>query len=121
MPRLTDLEAKFIRHERRVEDGQERTYFVPVETIGKAQGVMFLCPKCFTDNGGAAGTHSVICWSRSRGVPDDLQPAPGRWTLNGSSIDDLTLNGDPPGQARSVLLTGPGCGWHGFVDNGSAA
>jgi hypothetical protein len=35
----------------------------------------------------------------------------------GTGFDDLTLNADPPGTARSVLLTS-GCGWHGFVNNG---
>ena len=27
----------------------------------KALGI--LCPKCFAENGGPVGTHSVICWS----------------------------------------------------------
>lgn len=115
--RLTDLEAKFYRWEKRA-DGH--VYHVPVPTLAEAQGVRFLCPKCFAENGGPVGTHSVVCWSRSRGVPDEATPAPGRWTLDGTCIDDLTLNGDPPGNARSVLLTA-GCGWHGFVTNGDAA
>jgi hypothetical protein len=113
---LADLEARFYRWEKR-DDG--RIFHVPVETIAEAQGVRFLCPKCFAENGGPIGTHSVVCWSRSRGVPDEATPAPGRWTLDGTGIDDLTLNGDPPGAARSVLLTA-GCGWHGFVTNGDA-
>lgn len=88
----------------------------------KAQGVQFLCPKCFVANGGKVGTHLILCWSRSRGVPDSAQPGPGRWTLEGTGFDDLTLNGDSPAGpgtgARSVLLTGGGCGWHGFVTKG---
>jgi hypothetical protein len=86
-----------------------------------AHGVKFLCPKCFAVNGGPVGTHSVICWSRSSGTPEDMQPGPGRWKMDGTGLDDLTLNGDAPdgGGARSVLLTG-GCGWHGFVDDGYA-
>lgn len=114
--RLTELKPQFIRHE--VRDGA--TYHVRVDAIGQAQGVRFLCPKCYAANGGPVGTHSVVCWSRSRGVPDDVLPGPGRWTLDGSGYEDLTLNGDPPGRARSVLLTGPGCGWHGFITNGEA-
>lgn len=118
--KLAELEAEFLRYEER--DGSR--YHVPVESIEQAQGVMFLCPKCFATNSGPVGTHRVICWSRSRGVPESAVPGPGRWSLHGTGIDDLTLNGDPlppeENGARSVLLTGDGCGWHGFVTNGSA-
>jgi hypothetical protein len=93
--------------------------FRGVAALAEAQGVLFLCPACFTKNGGPAGTHAVLCWSRSRGVPDGVEPGPGRWTLNGTSFDDLTLDGDPPGQPRSVDLTkGGGCTWHGHVTHG---
>jgi hypothetical protein len=115
--RLTELEPRFVRYEKRA-DG---VYHVETTNIRKAQGVQFLCPKCFTENAGPVGTHLVLCWSRSRGVPDDATPGPGRWTLEGTGFDDLTLNGDSkegPGKgARSVLLTS-GCGWHGFITNG---
>jgi hypothetical protein len=111
--KLTDLEPEFLTWY--VEDG--RIYHGHVRTIGEAQGVMFLCPKCFAANNGPVGTHRVICWSRSRGVPDDANPQPGRWALDGTGLDDLTLNGDPPGQARSVQLLG-GCNWHGHITNG---
>lgn len=110
--RLADLEAFFVRHERR--DGSE--YQVRVETIGEAQGVRFLCPKCFKAKGGPIETHSVVCWSSSRGIADDVKPGPGRWTLEGTSLADLTL-GCEPGKSRSVALIG-GCAWHGFVTQG---
>jgi hypothetical protein len=113
--RLIDLNPEFVRYEQRTGG---HIYYVIVPAIDEAQGVEFLCPKCFAANGGPAGTHRVICWSRSRGVPDDAVPGPGRWTLNGSGFADLTLDGDPPGNSRSVLLTGGGCGWHGFITNG---
>jgi len=86
------------------------------DSLEQAQGLMFLCPKCFVANEGRVGTHRVICWSRSRGVPDDALPGPGRWRLLGTSFDDLTLEGENGG-ARSVLLTG-GCQWHGFITDG---
>lgn len=93
-----------------------------VDTIEEAQGVIFKCPKCWKDKGGPIGVHSVICWSRSRGVPDDITPGPGRWRLVGTGIDDLSLMADPPGKMKSVHLTGAGgCGWHGFVTDGDAA
>lgn len=109
--RFLDLRPKFVRHDVRP-DG---TYRVPVE-MADAQGVQFLCPLCFTKNGGPVGTHSIICWSRSRGIPDDLLPGPGRWLLLGTGLADLTLGPDPGPQ--SVLLIGPGCGAHFHVTNG---
>ena len=90
-----------------------------VATFAEAQGVEFLCPKCYQENAGKVGTHMVICWSRSRGVPDDVSPGPGRWKMDGTGLENLTLNGEEPNGARSVLLTS-GCGWHGFVTDGIA-
>lgn len=110
--RLADLEPEFIRL-------TDAPSFRRVDSIFEAQGVMFLCPKCFAENGGPVGTHAVICWSRSRGVPDEIEPNPGRWSLHGTGLHDLTLHGDPPGGARSIQLGG-GCGWHGFITNGEA-
>jgi len=110
MPSMRDLKAVFLRYEGNV---------LPfVERIEEAQGVRFLCPKCYAANGGPRGTHGVICWSSSRGVPDDAKPGPGRWKLVGTGINDLTLDCEP-GKSRSVLLTS-GCGWHGFVTDGVA-
>lgn len=88
------------------------------DAIAEAQGVMFLCPVCFVANHGAVGTHRIICWSRSRGVPDEMDPKPGRWSLDGSGYQDLTLNGDPPGAARSVLLQTAPCAAHFHVTAG---
>lgn len=116
MPLLTDLEPEWLLYEPRP-DGH--TYFVPT-TIDKGHGIKFLCPKCFAENGGARGTHSVICWSRTRGTPEDARPGPGRWTFEGTGFHDLTMNGDPPGNARSIALTG-GCAWHGYMTKGEAA
>lgn len=106
--RLRELQARFLK----LEDAHS---YLMVERLGEADGVIFLCPKCYTANGGSAGTHSVICWFAGR-VPDDLGPKPGRWNPSGTGLDDLTFV--PPG-AVSVLLTS-GCGWHGFVKDGGA-
>lgn len=110
---LTDLRPSFLRY-RKDEAG---TFFVPVDALAEAHGLKFLCPKCFAANGGPTGTHSVICWSRSRGTPEDAQPGPGRWRIKGSGFADLTLKADAPSKARSVQLIG-GCKWHGFITNG---
>ena len=109
--KLTELQPRFIQYSPGV--------YKHVDTIDEAQGVWFLCPKCFAANNGPVGTHAVICWSRSAGVPDEAVPGPGRWTLVGTGYNDLTLNGDPPGNARSVLLYS-GCGWHGHITEGIA-
>ncbi len=111
--KLTSLEPQFIRHEFR--DGGE--FLCDVPTLDQAQGIEFLCPGCFEKNGGAVGTHQIICWSRSRGTPDEVRPGPGRWKMTGTGFDDLTLDADPPNSARSVALTS-GCRWHGYVTNG---
>jgi hypothetical protein len=77
----------------------------------EANGIRFLCPKCFAANGGAEGTHSVICWSP--GAPVDIRPAPGRWRLEGSGFGDLSLVAG----SSSVQLLG-GCDAHFYVDGG---
>lgn len=115
MTKLIDLDAHFIRYEERA----GTVYHVNVDTLDEANGVRFLCPKCFAENGGSRGTHAVICYSRSRGAPEHAKPGPGRWAMVGTGLADLTLNADPPGTARSVLLTS-GCGWHGYVTKGDA-
>lgn len=112
MTRLTELEAKFIRRE--VLDGI--VYLPFVETLVEADGIEFLCPKCFAENSGPIGTHGVICWFEGK-VPDDAEPKPGRWNPVGSSL--ATLSFVPGKKSNSVLLLG-GCAWHGFVTNGNA-
>jgi hypothetical protein len=100
-------------------DRTEPFEFIPVvETLAEADGVMFLCPKCYAENGGPVGTHSVICWFAGR-VPDGVDPKPGRWTPTGTGLHDLTFV-PSAGRSCSVLLLG-GCGWHGFVANGDVS
>ena len=106
--KLTELEPQFIRY--------EPGTMINVDTLAEAQGVRFLCPKCFAEKKSNVGVHGVVCWSKSRGVPDDVQPGPGRWKLVGTGYHDLSLM-EEPGKSRSVLLLG-GCAWHGFVTNG---
>jgi hypothetical protein len=107
--RLSDLKSEFL-----VITG-ENTH-QRCASLAQAQGVMFMCPKCFEANRSPVGTHWVLCWFAGRGVPDNRVPIPGRWHPHGTEIDDLTFVG--PG-AVSVLLTA-GCRWHGFIRNGEA-
>lgn len=106
--KLRDLYATFVT---RLDD---RSYRTDV-SMADADGVVFLCPKCFAANGGPVGTHHVLCWFVGR-VPDGESPGPGRWVPSGTGIDDLTFVGP---NAASVQLT-EGCRWHGFVRNGEA-
>lgn len=101
---LTQLEPEFIKH-------KGGGIFSVVETIAEATGVMFLCPKCYQANGGPLGTHRVLCWSPV--VPANIKPGPGRWTLVGTGLHDLSLVAG----SSSVQLQG-GCNWHGFVTGG---
>lgn len=118
MTRLRDLDGHFVRYEERQVDGRLRVCHVHVETLAEADGVFFLCPKCFAANGGRRGTHGVLCWFVGK-VPGDVEPKPGRWNPSGTGLDDLTFV--EPG-AFSVLLTGAeGCKWHGYVSKGDAA
>jgi len=137
--KLTDLEPQFHRYERRREMRRmlkpgidplrgnwtdddievretETLYHVDVDSLAEAQAVMFLCPLCFQKNGGAVGTHSIDVTFSDRGVSDSdgthtLQGAPVRWKVGGTGYADLTTQ-------PSILLTGSGCGWHGFITNG---
>lgn len=87
-----------------------------VELVADAHGLLFTCPKCAiylaSDPDGTKSGHAVLCWFVGK-VPDDVDPKPGRWTPTGTTIDDITLT-------PSVHLSGPGCGWHGWVLNGEA-
>lgn len=103
--KLTELEARFMSYH---EDGAHR-YHREVDSIAEANGVMFLCPQCKLD--GVRGVHSVLCWAPSVGMA--ATPGPGRWDLQGTSLEDLTLVAG----SSSVRLTG-GCCAHFHVTNG---
>jgi hypothetical protein len=122
MPRLSDeLDAHFIRV---AGDGYEI-----VSRLSHAQGVVFLCPRCFMEKGRAKyGVHSVVCWFANRNVPTTFEPR-GRWNASGKPIeqpdgkivyadtlDDLSFIG--PG-SFSVRIA-EGCKWHGYIKDGRA-
>ncbi len=111
--RLTELEPKFLRLEPDSPEGGH--VFAELDEMAGAEGVIFLCPKCFEANRGPVGTHVIICWAPA--VPPDLSMSPGRWTLVGTGFADLTLNAPPGSSARSVQLHG-GCNAHFHITNG---
>lgn len=105
--RLRDLEPKFLKLVD--SNGSSRI----VDSLAEADGLWFLCPKCFAKNGGAAGVHGIKCWFEGK-VPPTAQPGPGRWIPNGTGIDDLTFTSSI---SPSIQLLG-GCRWHGWIENG---
>jgi Family of unknown function (DUF6527) len=139
--KLIDLKPKFVRYEERQETWRRlkpgidplrgnwtdddfedftgmREYSIYVETIAEAQGIWFLCPKCFADNSGPVGTHRCNVTFAGRGVPDHLGShneanQPSRWTVAGTEFANLTLS-------PSIALSGGGCAWHGWITNGDA-
>lgn len=105
--KLTELDPQFLKH---VLD-DDGYYFLMVDALSEADGISFLCPKCYLANKGRIGTHSIICWDPS--VPENLNPKPGRWKMVGTSFQDLSLVAG----SSSILLT-DGCRWHGFIREG---
>jgi hypothetical protein len=104
--RLTDLEPEFLKH-----SGDS---WRNVDTLAEADGIMFLCPRCFETNHGNIGTHVMVCWRPS--VPPEITPKPGRWEFEGTNFDNFTLAAGPSGM-RSVLIQG-GCDAHFYITNG---
>lgn len=106
--KLRELEATFLKT-------LEADAILFVDTLAGANGVRFLCPKCFEEKGGREGVHSVTCWFV--GVPLDRNPGPGRWAPRGHGIEDLSLVAGPVGTGSVQIF---GCGWHGRITNGEA-
>jgi hypothetical protein len=117
-PSLKKIVVKVEIWDIRNEDGStgtktgDRYYFHQVDKIEEADGIWFLCPKCFKENNGSIGTHSVACW-RPRIPQNDHLTGPGRWELVGTSFDDLSLVANP----TSVKIEG-GCNAHFTVSKG---
>lgn len=83
--KLIDLEPTFYIW--KSDNLYERT-----DKFTEADGIGFLCPKCYTDNpreDKTITTHSIICWKRH--IPQTTPPTLGRWNFSGTDYNDLTL------------------------------
>lgn len=103
--RLTELEPRFLKI---IAEDHWRSD----ATMDDCDGLMFLCPTCFKNNGGNVGTHSIVRWKPH--VPQTQTPKPSRWNILGTSFEDLTLQAG----SSSVHLPGSVCGAHFFISNG---
>lgn len=134
--KLTELQPQFVRYESKIEtykvvEGDQATwhergcptkevtgprhYMASVSTFVEAQGIHFLCPKCFAANRGDVGTHWCQVTFEGKGVPPEMgchdnTGRPTRWNVSGSGYGDLTVT-------PSIQILG-GCAWHGFITNG---
>lgn len=118
--RLLELDAEFVGN------ATTQSFRRQGDAIEGAQGVIFQCPKCAEgkehgeEHGRrfVVGAHYVLCWFRNpqgaAPIPAAWYPKIARWEMFGSGLADLSLR-------PSVLLTGPGCGWHGWITAGEAA
>jgi hypothetical protein len=122
--KLRELEGRFTKYVERAvppdqfvdgvvhPSGIERSYH-DVATLAEADGVWFLCPKCFAENHGPSGTHMHMIGFAGRCPPGSYTKGSKgedtRWIVMPSStgLDDLSLT-------PSILAIG-GCNWHGFV------
>ena len=107
--KLIELEPSFLK----ITDNKTHRR---VGSIEEADGIWFICPKCFTEAGTNVGVHWVICWQPH--VPQTREPKPGRWSFEGTGYHDLTL----VAKSSSILLTSAkGCKAHFFIKDGKIA
>ncbi len=104
--KLTELEPILLK---RINDKTHQT----VGVLSDADGIMFLCPKCFAANKGRGGTHNIICWFNGR-VLTPMNPLTKQWNPSGSNWKAFGF--DPSGE-QGIKVNG-GCGWQGFIENG---
>lgn len=129
---LIDLRPQFIYYEQKMDsweviDGDQETWRIRgcpvlkktglrehrnfVSNILEAQGIIFLCPKCYQ----TVGCHYCEVTFANKSVPDCMgvhndRKEPVRWDVTGDSFTNLSTS-------PSVLVIG-GCNWHGYITNG---
>jgi hypothetical protein len=102
---LTELEPQFIKR-------ITNDHFQDVDNIKEADGVVFICPRCYADNNfKKRKVHRVICWQPH--IPQSMHPVPGRWKFLGTGYDDLTLV-----SGSSSIFIQEGCQAHFYIANG---
>lgn len=111
--RLTELDPSFITLSRN-EPGEPNGSFWHRGDIATCDGLWLCCPKCYLTKGNSLiGVHGIICWKPQ--VPQTIRPTPGRWSMQGTGLDDLTL---VAGSSSVSLDDAQGCRAHFFIRNG---
>lgn len=99
---LSDLEARLL-YWRGHGDMREG-----VRDVASADGLVFLCPGCYSAAEGPEGVHSIRVWFAGRRAPPEAKPDP-RWKVSGTRLHELTL--EPSINAEC---------WHGWIREGRA-
>lgn len=136
MPKLRDLDARFIQHKTGIADaghgrvmpdgstqwgGFETEEMHTVATLAEAHSIWFGCPKCYGINGNTMkGTHSVMVSFEGRNLPEgygsrNSEGKPSRWAVSGTGLDDLVLTPSIFLKVENDKGEPLGCYWHGFV------
>jgi hypothetical protein len=118
--RLRDLDGQFVHN------AHAGGYFIRGgDSVDGAQGVLFQCPSCGvgkphgcdSERNYIEGDHYILVFFANPHGAEVASPAADanpRWTMSGTTLDDLTLS-------PSVDCTkGGGCSFHGWVTNGEA-
>jgi|WetSurSiteA1Bulk_404760.scaffolds.fasta_scaffold159238_1 hypothetical protein len=104
--RLVELDPHFLVR-KPTNDADMRHVLERTSELAVADGIRFLCPKCYTDNGGPEGTHSILIPFAGKALNDR------GWQVSGTSFSDLTLR-----PSIAIYTEKGGCGFHGFITNG---
>lgn len=124
--KLAELEPQFFRHAvkpagpelgRPMPDGSTQwggfptDVFYDTDVLAEADGITFLCPKCWAANGGTVGTHSIMIFFADRNAPEHLGKNKDgqtvRWRVSGTGYSDLVTS--------PSILQQCGCAWHGYI------
>ena len=104
--RLVELDPHFLVRKPKT-DADMKHVLERTEDLAVADGIRFLCPKCFVANGGVEGTHAILIPFLGRAMGGY------GWQVSGTSFSDLTLR-----PSIAIYVAKGGCGFHGFVTNG---
>jgi hypothetical protein len=119
VPTLRELEAQFIIYRKETEEemmirgtNKPSDLFTITNELNNAHGIRFICPKSFLLHNGKIGAHMIQIYFSGSPIPDSIglnkDGKSVRWSVSGSSLDDLSLS-------PSILEQDSSCGWHGFI------
>lgn len=99
---LSDLGASLVEFTK--QPGKLRC-LLPGEPVKRAQGLYFLCPKCYDPK------HGITILFDLESVPKNAKPH-GRWRATPGPISNLTI--------EEKIQSPTNCGWSGIISQGRA-